>query len=137
MEKQSTIPRILQFVKPYKGRLGIAMVCMVIVASMAGAQAYMVKPMLDEVFFKKDQVMLMVVPLIFGKVAKDFLGGEISFANENFGVMSVGFIAAFVSGLLACQWMISLVKNSKLYYFSVYCFIVGSFAIGYAYFYIR
>ena len=78
---------------------------------------------------------LMVVPLILGKVAKDFMGGDISFANENFGIMAVGFIASFVSGLLACNWMISLVKNSKLYYFSVYCFVVGTLAIGYAYFY--
>jgi len=77
----------------------------------------------------------MVVPVILGKVAKDFMGGEISFASENFGVMAVGFIASFISGLLACNWMISLVKNSKLYYFSVYCFIVGTLAIGYAYFY--
>ncbi len=78
---------------------------------------------------------LMVVPLILGKVAKDFMGGEISFASENFGVMAVGFIASFISGLLACNWMISLVKNSKLYYFSVYCFILGTLAICYAYFY--
>lgn len=78
---------------------------------------------------------LMVVPLILGKVAKDFMGGDISFADENFGVMAVGFIASFISGLLACNWMISLVRNSKLYYFSVYCFIVGTLAIGYAYFY--
>lgn len=79
---------------------------------------------------------LMVVPLIFGKVAKDFMGGEISLSDESFSIMFVGFIAAFISGLLACQWMITLVKNSKLYYFSAYCFIVGSFAIAYAYFYI-
>jgi len=78
---------------------------------------------------------LMVVPLIFGKVAKDIMGGAINFSDENFGVMIVGFIAAFISGLLACNWMISLVKNSKLYYFSVYCFIVGTLAIGYSYFY--
>ena len=78
---------------------------------------------------------LMVVPLILGKVAKDFMGGHISFSDENFGVMAVGFTASFISGLLACNWMISLVKNSKLYYFSVYCFIVGTIAIGYAYFY--
>jgi subfamily B ATP-binding cassette protein MsbA len=63
MEKQGTIPRILQYVKPYKSRLVIAMVCMVIVASMAGAQAYMIKPLLDEIFFKKDSTMLMIVPL--------------------------------------------------------------------------
>lgn len=64
MKKESTIPRILQYVKPYKNRLVVAMVCMIIVASMAGAQAYMVKPLLDEIFFKQDKTMLLVVPLL-------------------------------------------------------------------------
>jgi len=63
MEKQGAISRILQYVKPYKSRLAIAMVCMVIVASMAGAQAYMIKPLLDEIFFKQDRTMLTLVPL--------------------------------------------------------------------------
>jgi subfamily B ATP-binding cassette protein MsbA len=63
MEDKRTITRILQYVKPYKSRLAIAMVCMVIVASMAGAQAYMVKPLLDEIFFKQDRTMLKLVPL--------------------------------------------------------------------------
>ncbi len=79
---------------------------------------------------------LMVVPLIFGKVAKDILGGDISFQNENIGAMGIGFIAAFISGLFACNWMISLVKNSKLYYFAIYCFVVGIIAITYSYFYL-
>jgi len=79
---------------------------------------------------------LMVVPLIFGKVAKDFASGSINFSDENFGVMSAGFLAAFIAGLLACNWMITLVKNSKLYYFSIYCFLVGAIAITYAYFYL-
>ncbi len=78
---------------------------------------------------------LMVVPLIFGKVAKDFTDGVISFGDENFLVMAVGFLAAFVSGLLACKWMIALVQKSKLYYFSIYCFVVGTIAIAYSYLY--
>lgn len=78
---------------------------------------------------------LMVVPLIFGKVGKDIMGGQISFSDESFGVIVVGFFASFISGLLACNWMISLIKKSKLYYFSAYCFIVGGIAITYAYFY--
>lgn len=40
-----------------------------------------------------------------------------------------GFIAAFTSGLLACKWMISIVKKGKLIYFAVYCFIIGGIAI--------
>lgn len=73
---------------------------------------------------------LMVVPLIFGKIAKDLLGGGISLSSSEAMPMLVGFIAAFVTGLLACTWMIKLVKNSKLSYFSIYCLIVGIIAIG-------
>lgn len=79
---------------------------------------------------------LMVIPLILGKVAKDILGGQINFETANIGAYSSGFIAAFLAGLFACNWMISLVKNSKLYYFAIYCFIIGTIAIGYAYFYL-
>jgi len=73
---------------------------------------------------------LMVVPLIFGKIAKDILGGDISLSSSEAMPMMVGFMAAFLTGLLACTWMIKLVKNSKLSYFSIYCLIVGLIAIG-------
>lgn len=75
---------------------------------------------------------LMVVPLIIGKVAKDLMSGEINFSSAEIAPLTAGFIAAFVSGLLACTWMISLVKKSKLSYFAIYCAIVGVIAIGYA-----
>ncbi len=41
----------------------------------------------------------------------------------------VGFIAAFISGFIACKWMIKIVKKGKLTYFATYCFIVGIIAI--------
>jgi subfamily B ATP-binding cassette protein MsbA len=63
MEKKGTIYRILKYVKPYKSWLIISMICMVIVSAMAGAQAYMVKPLLDEIFFKQNRTMLKLVPL--------------------------------------------------------------------------
>lgn len=72
---------------------------------------------------------LMVVPLILGKIAKDMLSGDLMASTENTIPLIVGFFAAFISGLIACQWMISIVKKSKLVYFSVYCFIVGAIAI--------
>jgi undecaprenyl-diphosphatase len=75
---------------------------------------------------------LMVVPLIFGKIAKDVLSGELSYESTNFSLLSAGFIAAFISGLFACTWMIKLVKSSKLSYFAVYCIVVGFIAITYA-----
>lgn len=75
---------------------------------------------------------LMVVPLIFGKIAKDVLSGDLSLESQNFTALSIGFIAAFISGLFACTWMISLVKKSKLTYFAIYCAIVGLIAIIYS-----
>lgn len=72
---------------------------------------------------------LMVVPLIFGKIAKDILSGELSTETTNFTTISLGFVAAFIAGLFACTWMIALVKKSKLSWFSIYCLVVGSIAI--------
>ena len=73
---------------------------------------------------------LMVVPLIFGKIAKDILSGDLTYESHNFTYLSVGFIAAFVAGLFACTWMIALVKKSKLSYFAIYCMVVGIAAIS-------
>lgn len=72
---------------------------------------------------------LMVVPLILGKMAKDLLDGEMVLSSGQALPLAAGFVAAFVTGALACIWMISLVKRSKLTYFSVYCFIVAAIAI--------
>lgn len=72
---------------------------------------------------------LMVVPLIFGKIAKDLLGGDIVMESDSSLPLIIGFAAAFVTGLLACTWMIALVKKAKLHYFSYYCFAVGLIAI--------
>jgi undecaprenyl-diphosphatase len=68
---------------------------------------------------------LMVVPLIFGKMAKDIFSGDINFENPNLLSLFIGFICAFITGMLACKLMIKIVKNSKLIYFSIYCFIAG------------
>lgn len=75
---------------------------------------------------------LMVVPLIFGKIAKDILDGDSTMYNAEITPLLLGFVTAFVTGLLACQWMIKLVKQGKLIYFSIYCLIVGSIAIAFS-----
>ena len=74
---------------------------------------------------------LMVVPLILGKMAKDILSGDLANSQTESSLLIIGFIAAFVAGLIACQWMIALVKKSQLKYFSFYCLIVGIIAIIY------
>ncbi len=72
---------------------------------------------------------LMVVPLIFGKMVNDILSGEITINNSDFSSLLFGFVAALITGLFACKWMISLVKNSNLKYFAFYCFIVSFIVI--------
>jgi len=71
----------------------------------------------------------MVVPLIFGKVAKDLMNGNILSEAIDLVPLTLGFFAAFFTGLFACKWMIGIVKSSKLKYFSYYCFVVASITI--------
>ena len=59
---------------------------------------------------------IMVIPLIFGSMAKSIIDNGIIFENFNLLSVLLGFISAFITGLLACKWMISLVKKSKLLY---------------------
>ncbi len=75
---------------------------------------------------------LMVVPLIFGKMAKDIIDG--AFAVDFIQPMHLllGFGGAFVTGLWACAWMLDIVKRASLNYFALYCFLIGGMAILYA-----
>ena len=82
---------------------------------------------------------LMVLPLILGATAKMFIdaqdSGGISMETMPITALIGGFIAAFISGLVACKWMIELVKKAKLTYFSIYCVTVGVLVIGYSLFF--
>ena len=73
---------------------------------------------------------LMVLPLILGKIAKDILDGDIGQSNRILE-LGAGFAAAFLTGLLACTWMIRIVKNSRLHYFAYYCMAMGALAIAF------
>jgi undecaprenyl-diphosphatase len=52
-------------------------------------------------------------------------------AGAGIGVLPllIGFVAAFITGLLACKWMIGIVKKGNLIYFAIYCLIIGLIAI--------
>lgn len=76
---------------------------------------------------------LMVVPLILGKIGKDIVSGDLSTETVDFPVLGLGFLAAFISGLFACTWMIALVRKSKLSWFAIYCVIIGAIAIIYSF----
>lgn len=68
---------------------------------------------------------IMVLPIIFGKIFKDFTDGTFTEAELSLNIVIPGLIASFVTGILACKLMIGVVKNSKLKYFAYYCLVVG------------
>ena len=72
---------------------------------------------------------LMVIPLILGSMAKSVMDGDLSQDSTALLPLLVGFVSAFITGVFACRWMVTLVKKSQLKYFSFYCFAVGALAI--------
>lgn len=72
---------------------------------------------------------LMVIPPILGEALLDgmkLMKGEAIAGDIPTLSLVIGFVAAFVSGCLACKWMINIVKKGKLVYFGIYCAIVGA-----------
>ena len=72
---------------------------------------------------------LMVLIPIIGEQSLDLL--KVAVGSESFGggvgslALCLGFVAAFVSGLFACKWMVAIVKKAKLMWFALYCLVVA------------
>jgi len=64
MHERDIIKRLFLFLLPRKKIIGIAVVCMIMAAGFNSAQAYMIKPLLDEIFVNKDRWMLNVFPFV-------------------------------------------------------------------------
>lgn len=77
---------------------------------------------------------LMVIPPVLGEALLDVkdiaeVGLSTAMSGISITALLVGFIAAFITGCLACKWMIHIVKKGKLIWFVIYCAIVGILAI--------
>ncbi len=55
--------RLLELIKPYRTKVVLAMICMAFVSLLTAGQAYLVQPALDDVFMKKDEKMLFLLPI--------------------------------------------------------------------------
>ena len=71
---------------------------------------------------------LMVLPPILGNALLDIVKGDFGGGVEIVPLMA-GFVAAFVTGCIACKWMISIVKRGKLIWFAAYCAVAGVVAL--------
>ena len=72
---------------------------------------------------------LMVLAPIIGANIKVIFEGSISSGDFIPSTLIVGFLAAFITGYIACKWMVSIVQKGKLSYFAYYCFLAGSITI--------
>lgn len=75
------------YLTPHKMRLIIAMACMVVVALSTAVIAYLVKPILDEIFINKNQTLLYLIPivLIIVYIVKGIAGYVQSYFMEYIG----------------------------------------------------
>ena len=72
---------------------------------------------------------LMVLIPILGAAFVDIVTGELNSTKVDLLPLLIGFVSAFISGWLACSWMIKIVKRGKLIYFAIYCALIGLIAI--------
>ncbi len=74
---------------------------------------------------------LMVLIPILGEALLDgikIIQGEVTSELDILPAV-VGFVAAFVTGCLACRFMIEIVRRQRLVWFAIYCAIIGTTAI--------
>lgn len=77
---------------------------------------------------------LMVLLPIIGAAALDILSlsGSSAESSISTGSLVIGFLAAYLAGYMACRWMINLVKKGNLYWFALYCAVIGIVSIIFA-----
>ena len=71
---------------------------------------------------------LMVLIPILGETFLQAVSGELT-AGVDGGVLAAGFIASFITGCLACKFMLEVGKRGKLIWFALYCAAVGIVSI--------
>lgn len=72
---------------------------------------------------------LMVLVPILGENFLELFKNDFSDSSIPVSSLVVAFIAAFISGLLACKAMIKLVRKGKIYWFAIYCATMGLISI--------
>ncbi len=71
---------------------------------------------------------LMVLVPILGKSLLSIVGGDTAFESVGVVPMAAGFFASFVVGVLACKFMINIIKRGKLIWFAYYCLVAALFS---------
>ncbi len=75
---------------------------------------------------------LMVIVPVLGANFLELLTAESEAVSQVMTPLVIAFVAAFVSGYIACRWMINIVRKGKLGWFALYCIAVGLSLIFFA-----
>lgn len=75
---------------------------------------------------------LMVLVPIIGINILEIIDGGFASTSLPPSVLVVGFVSSFISGTLACNWMLRIVNGGKLIWFALYCLLMGLATIGFS-----
>ena len=83
---------------------------------------------------KRDDVarfsfLMVLIPIIGAALLKLLKWSDTPAGGFDILPLIAGFLAAYISGYLACRWMINIVKRGKLIWFAIYCASVGIISI--------
>lgn len=68
---------------------------------------------------------MLAVPTMAAATLLDLIKSDFSFTSHEVGLLTIGFIAAFVSALVAIRFLIRFIKNHTFMHFGVYRIIIG------------
>ena len=83
----------------------------------------------------KFSFLMVLVPILGANLldAVSYFGAVEVGQSSSLGVVGIGALSAFVSGVLACRWMVGIVRRGKLIWFALYCLVVGVGVVIYSY----
>ncbi len=73
--------------------------------------------------------LMVLIPILGATFLKLLSWSDTDTAGTGSLPLIAGFTASYISGLLACRWMINVVKKGKLIWFAIYCLVIGFIAI--------
>jgi len=84
----------------------------------------------DKTNLAKFSFLMVIIPILGANLLK-IVSGDLTASDSSIATlpMIAGFITAFTIGLLACRWMVNIVRKGKLIYFAIYCAVIGLIAI--------
>lgn len=94
-----------EHIAPYKKRLFIAISCMIIVAVCTALNAWMIQPLLDQIFIAKDREMLMLLPIAV------FTVGLTSAVANYLNILSMRFLGQRIIADMQMRLFSHLIKS--------------------------